>query len=107
MNRRLNRVLDEIQKTEERIAEWQSRLKDLNIQRKQMEDAEILKCIRSTKLEGRELMEFLARVQEGSAELLPDLMEPDGKEPETENNNTEAPEDVVPESEDSGNEKEG
>lgn len=107
MNRRLNRVLDEIQKTEERIAEWQSRLKDLNVQRKQMEDAEILKCIRSMKLEGRELMEFLARVQEGSAELLPDLMEPDGKEPETKNNNTEAPGNVVPESEDSGNEKEG
>lgn len=94
MNRRLNRVLDEIQKTEGKIAEWQSHLKDLNAQRKQMEDAEILKCIRSTKLEGRELMEFLTRVQEGAVEFQPDL-----KEPEIENNNTEAPGDVVPERE--------
>lgn len=104
MNRRLNRVLDEIQKTEERIAEWQSRLKDLNIQRKQMEDAEILKCIRSTKLEGRELMAFLAKVQEDSEALRQEAGKPEM--PELEEKNTMAPEDAEPESEDMGNEKE-
>ena len=66
MNKRLNRVLDEIQKTENKIAEWQAHLRELNEQKKQMEDAEIIKSIRSMKLQGRELLELLTGLQEGT-----------------------------------------
>ena len=59
MNMKLKKVLDEIQKTEERIAEWQEHLRELNIRKKQLEDAEIIKSIRSMKLNSRELLEVL------------------------------------------------
>lgn len=55
MNMKLKKVLDEIQKTEERITEWQEHLRELNIRKKQLEDAEIIKSIRSMKLNSREL----------------------------------------------------
>ena len=67
MNRKLNRILDEIQKTEERIEEWQEQLRILNIRKKQLEDAEIIKSIRSMKLNSRELLEVLDKIQNGTA----------------------------------------
>ena len=67
MNRKLSRILDEIQKTEERIAEWQEHLKELNIRKKQLEDAEIIKSIRSMRLNSRELLEVLDKIQNGTA----------------------------------------
>ena len=47
MNMRLKKVLDDIQKTEDKILELQEYVKKLKIQKKQMEDAEIIKAIRS------------------------------------------------------------
>ena len=43
MNMRLKKVLDDIQKTEDKILELQEYVKKLKIQKKQMEDAEIIK----------------------------------------------------------------
>ena len=40
------KVLDDIQKTEDKILELQEYVKKLKIQKKQMEDAEIIKAIR-------------------------------------------------------------
>ena len=48
MNMRLKKVLDDIQKTEDKILELQEYVKKLKIQKKQMEDAEIIKAIRSS-----------------------------------------------------------
>ena len=45
MNMRLKKVLDDIQKTEDKILELQEYVKKLKIQKKQMEDAEIIKAI--------------------------------------------------------------
>ena len=42
MNMRLKKVLDDIQKTEDKILELQEYVKKLKIQKKQMEDAEIM-----------------------------------------------------------------
>lgn len=42
MNMRLKKVLDDIQKTEDKILELQEYVKKLKIQKKQMEDAEII-----------------------------------------------------------------
>lgn len=51
MNMRLKKVLDDIQKTENKILELQEHVRQLRIQKKQMEDAEIIKAIRSMKMD--------------------------------------------------------
>lgn len=66
MNRKLHRVLDEIQKTEEKIAVWQEHLGELNVQREMLEDAEIIKSVRSMRLGSRELLSVLEGVQNGT-----------------------------------------
>lgn len=66
MNRKLHRVLDEIQKTERKIAEWQEHLKELKLLAEQLENQEIVKTIRSMKLDSRRMLEFLEGLQEGS-----------------------------------------
>ena len=85
MNMKLKKVLDEIQKTEERITEWQEHLRELNIRKKQLEDAEIIKSIRSMKLNSRELLVVLDKIQNGTA-VFPYLAEettvPDTKKEE-------------------------
>ena len=70
MNARLKRLLEEIRKTEKRIAEWQEHLKELNVRRKQMEDAEIIKSVRSMKLDSRQLLEVLDRIQNGAVSFM-------------------------------------
>lgn len=69
MNRKLSRLLDEIQKTEKKIEEWQEYLKALNIQKKQMEDAEIIRSIRSMKLGSREMLTLLDNIQKGTVSI--------------------------------------
>ena len=74
-----------LQKTEERITEWQEHLRELNIRKKQLEDAEIIKSIRSMKLNSRELLVVLDKIQNGTA-VFPYLTEettvPDTKKEE-------------------------
>lgn len=72
MNMRLKKILDEIQKTEERIAEWQEHLRELNVRKKQMEDMEIIKSIRSMKLDSRSLLEVLDGIQKGTMTFSPE-----------------------------------
>ena len=69
MNKKLHRVLDEIQKTEEKIAVWQEHLGELNVQREMLEDAEIIKSVRSMRLGSRELLSVLEGVQNGTVIL--------------------------------------
>ena len=66
MNTKLNRILDEIKRTEEKIAAWQEHLEELNVRKKQLEDAEIIKSIRSMKLDSREMLLFLENIQNGT-----------------------------------------
>lgn len=78
MNRRLHRVLDEIQRTEKKIAEWQEHLKELKLLAEQLENQEIVKTIRSMKLDSRRMLELLEGIQEGTVSIpLP------AEEPET------------------------
>lgn len=69
MNKKLQKVLDEIEKTERKIAQWQEHLKMLLVQKKQLEDTEILKSIRSMRLESRELLQVLEKLQKGEFQL--------------------------------------
>ena len=66
MNAKLNRVLDEIKRTEEKIAAWQGHLEELNIRKNQLEDEEIIKSIRSMKLGSREMLAFLENIRNGA-----------------------------------------
>ncbi len=56
MNRKLLRVLDEIDKTEAKIAEWQAHLESLHKQRVQLEEKEIVRAVRTLNLTSRELV---------------------------------------------------
>ena len=69
MNMRLKKVLDDIQKTEDKILEIQEYVKKLKIQKKQMEDAEIIKAIRSMKMDSREMLTFLDGIQNGTVTM--------------------------------------
>jgi len=107
LNKKLNRVLDDIQKTEEKIAVWQEHLRELNVLREQLEEQEIVKSFRSLKLEGRQMLAVLEGIQNGTIPLgnageddLPgkaEGMEPN--EPETAEKR-QMPENKAPESED-------
>ena len=97
MNKKLHRVLDEIQKTEEKIAAWQEHLGELNVQKEMLEDAEIIKSVRSMRLGSRELLSVLEGVQNGTvilsekAEMTDGSDSDKGTEPE---NPTESAEDM-------------
>ena len=69
MNKKLHRILNEIQKTEEKIAAWQDHLGELNVQKEMLEDAEIIKSVRSMQLGSRELLAVLEGVQNGTVIL--------------------------------------
>lgn len=69
MNMRLKKVLDDIQKTENKILELQEHVRQLRIQKKQMEDAEIIKAIRSMKMDGRKMLTFLDGIQNGTVTM--------------------------------------
>ena len=69
MNMRLKKVLDDIQKTEDKILELQEYVKKLKIQKKQMEDAEIIKAIRSMKMGSHEMLTFLDGIQKGTVTM--------------------------------------
>lgn len=69
MNTKLNRVLDEIKRTEDKIAAWQEHLEELNIRKNQLEDAEIIKSIRSMKLDSREMLAFLENIRSGAVDI--------------------------------------
>ena len=48
------------------VAAWQEHLEELNIRKNQLEDAEIIKSIRSMKLGSREMLAFLENIRNGA-----------------------------------------
>ena len=93
MNMRLKKVLDDIQKTEDKILELQEYVKKLKIQKKQMEDAEIIKAIRSMKMGSHEMLTFLDGIQKGTVTIQMDedggITVEDAKAPQKKENNAE------------------
>ena len=108
MNAKLSRILDEIKRTEEKIAAWKEHLEELNIRRKQLEDAEIIKSIRSMKLEGWEMLAFLEQIQNGAVAVRQeksDQSEGQDQNMQKEIENIGEPEKVLAEREDRENEE--
>ena len=66
MNLKLNRVIEDIEKNEKKVAEAQAQLKVLRQQRKQLEDQEIIKSIRSMQLSDGDMLRLLYGIQDGN-----------------------------------------
>lgn len=79
MNVKLNRVIEEIEKIEMRISEWQAQLRQLKQQRKQLEDQEIIKTIRSMQLSDADMLCMLYGIQDGSVRFSSDDDKTDNK----------------------------
>lgn len=69
MNRKLHRVLEEIRKTEKKIAEWKEHLKELKLLAEQLENEEIVKTIRSMKLDSHQMLALLEGIQDGTVSI--------------------------------------
>ena len=82
-----------IQKTEDKIAELQEHLKRQNTLRQQMEDIEIVKSFRSMKLDSRSLLVLLDGIQKGTVTIQMDedggITVEDAKAPQKKENNAE------------------
>lgn len=65
MNKRIKRYLEEIEKTESRIAELQQYLKGVQTALKQEENNEMIKSIRGMKLNSHQLFDLLNGIQDG------------------------------------------
>lgn len=83
MGKRLKRLIEEEERTVAKLDELQTHLKEIRIARKQEEDMEIVRSIRTMKLGARELFDLLSGIQSGSIsiEMLP---APEKKEEEQE-----------------------
>ena len=66
LNRRIKRYLEEIDKTERKIAELQQYLKGVQSALKQEENNEMIKSIRGMKLKGQDLFDLLNGIQDGT-----------------------------------------
>lgn len=72
MNAKLKRVIEEIGRTEKKISEWQEQLRNLKQQRKQLEDQEIIKAIRSMQMSGTDMISLMDGIQDGSVRFVSD-----------------------------------
>ena len=66
MGKKLQKYLDEAEKTEQQIAELEEYLRNVRAAQKKEEDNEIVRAIRSTKLGGRDLLALLENIQAGN-----------------------------------------
>lgn len=66
MSKKLQKYLDEAEKTESRILELEEYLKQIRAAQKKEEESEMIRALRSTKLCGRELLALLENIQAGN-----------------------------------------
>ena len=100
-------MIEEEERTISRIAELQEYLKTIREQRKQEEDLEIIKSIRSMKLGARDLFDLVNGIQDGSVtmEMCQSMLESHKDEDPSETNNDQMPdtEEISREAEAEGN----
>ena len=66
LNRKIKKYLEEIEKTERKIADLEMYLKGVRSALKEEENNEMIKSIRGMKLNGKELFDLLNGIQDGS-----------------------------------------
>lgn len=81
MNPKLKKVNAEIDKMEARLAETQEALKNLQAEKKMLEDLEIVKAIRSMNTGNMDVLEMVAKIQESREEKSPAFSVAENKQP--------------------------
>lgn len=71
MSKKLSRYLEDIEKTEKKMAELKAHLEAVRQSQKADEDAEIIRSIRSMNVKGWDLLRLLDSIQNGTVELRP------------------------------------
>lgn len=85
MNPKLKKVIDEMEKTKTKIAEFQSRFKELERQKTELENADIIAMVRSIDVPPDEFGEFVRLFKEQRKnKAVPDMDYTDNKEDLTE-----------------------
>ena len=69
MNKKIKKYLDEIAKTEKKIADLQQYLRGVQAALKQEEDNEMIRCIRGMKMENGQLYDLLDGIQNGGGKI--------------------------------------
>ena len=69
MSKRLKRLIEDEERTMAKLEELQTHLKEVRIARKQEEDLEIVRIIRTMKLGARDLFDLLSGIQRGSVSI--------------------------------------
>ena len=95
MSLRLERVIDEVNRIERKIMMYQNLKKEALIRLKQVENEEIIRSVRSLKLNREELLELLKGMQENTVTISP-VPKADGKEnARQKKTETKQPDDIV------------
>lgn len=85
MNPKLKKVVDEMEKTKTKITEFQSRFKELERQKTELENADIIAMVRSIDVPPDEFGEFVRLFKEQQKnKAVPDMDYTDNKEDLTE-----------------------
>ena len=69
MNKKIKKYLDEIAKTEKKIADLQQYLRGVQAALKQEEDNEMIRCIRGMKMDNNQLYDLLDGIQNGTVKF--------------------------------------
>ena len=69
MNKKIKKYLDEIVKTEKKIADLQQYLRGVQAALKQEEDNEMIRCIRGMKMDNDQLYDLLDGIQSGTVKF--------------------------------------
>lgn len=78
LNRKIKKYLDEIDKTEKKIEELQQYLKGVRAALHEEENSEMIKTIRTMKLQGRDLFDLLNGIQEGNISFVANVESEEG-----------------------------
>lgn len=70
MNSKLNKLQMEIDKTKQKIAEQQTKIRELEQQKTEIENTEIVELVRSMKMNTTELSHFLKAYRKNDAPIL-------------------------------------
>lgn len=73
MNPRIQKVCDEIDKTRSKISEYQARLKDLERQKTELENADIVAMVRGIDIQPDEFAEFVRMFKERQNCAIPNI----------------------------------
>ncbi len=85
MNAKIQRIINEIEKTKDKICEFQARLKELEKQKTELENMEIISAVRGMDISFADLATLLKNPQITSGQLVPKSeAKPDIEKEETE-----------------------